>query len=108
MTAKIFKKKFDIVSSYKFSDTATDEKPTLWLGNASIDEWLLTQYTSVGSCNQNLLHYGYHKTCGWVFHFNLNRYIYKYYGSWHEAYAPNKQLLRKCIHGHISEIVKIS
>lgn len=103
---RIFKKKFEITSCYKFSETAREEAPKLFL-SGTLDDWLLSQYSSVGSHNHNLLHYGIHKVGGWLFRFNLNRYVYKHYGNWYEAYAPNKKILRQCIYGHVSEIIQI-
>lgn len=103
---RIFKKKFKITSCHKFSKTTIEEAPKLFL-RESLDDWLYRQYSGAGSYNHNLLHHGIHKTCGWLFRFNLNRYVYKSYGSWYEAYAPNKKLLRRCICGNISEIIQI-
>lgn len=36
----------------------------------------------------------------------LKKFVYKQYGHWHEAYAPNKTLLRKSVYGRIDKILE--
>lgn len=58
---------------------------------------------------QVLLSNGIYKVGGYVYDFRpyLKRFVYKQYGSWTEAYAPNKTSLRKIIYGKIDEIVEV-
>jgi hypothetical protein len=37
----------------------------------------------------------------------LKKYIYKQYGQWSEAYAPNKTLLRQVTYGRIDKIIEL-
>lgn len=57
----------------------------------------------------NLLNYGVYKLMGYRYDFKpyLKRFVYKQYGNWTEAYAPNKTKLRKAVYGRIDEIVEI-
>lgn len=59
--------------------------------------------------NNNLISYGVYKCMGYLFDFRpyLKKYLYKQYGEWNEAYAPNKTLLRRVIYGTIDKIVEI-
>ena len=57
----------------------------------------------------NLLNSGVYKSMGYCYDFKpyLKRFVYKQYGNWTEAYAPNKTKLRKAVYGRIDEIVEI-
>lgn len=57
----------------------------------------------------NLLRSGVYKEMGYVFNFqgHLKKYLYKQYGQWSEAYAPNKTMLRKSVYGRIDRIIEI-
>jgi hypothetical protein len=61
------------------------------------------------SMSHSLLNSGCYKLMGYRYDFRqyLKKYVYKVYGNWYEAYAPNKTLLRKAIHGTIEKIVQI-
>ncbi len=73
-------------------------------------EFLKRAYVRFYTNNENLLHYGVYKVAGYKYDFSvyLKRYIYKQYGSWNEAYAPNKTTLRKVLGGRIEKIVEIN
>jgi hypothetical protein len=64
---------------------------------------------SYGISNYDLISHGYYKLMGYLYDFKpyLKRFIYKQYGSWQEAYAPNKTTLRKVIYGRIDEIIEL-
>lgn len=59
--------------------------------------------------NNNLINYGYYKSMGYKYDFKpyLKKYLYKQYGNWQEAFAPNKTLLRQVIYGRIDKIVEL-
>jgi len=58
----------------------------------------------------NLLRYGTYKLLGYAYNFKplLKKYLYKQYGQWTEAYAPNKTLLRKSVYGRIDKIIELT
>jgi hypothetical protein len=72
-------------------------------------EFLKRAYVRFYTNNDNLIHYGAYKTGGYSYDFSayLKHYVYKQYGSWYEAWAPNKTLLRQVIGGKIDKIVQI-
>jgi hypothetical protein len=85
------------VFAYKFSPTATKEKPLL--GNASIGEFLRMKFDK--GCHfgtDELLRSGHYKFHGWSFDFRpfLSKYLYNVVNSrqWQEVYAPNKRGVR--------------
>ena len=88
---------------YKFSSSATSEAPDI------TEDRLIEQMKSGDRYRfgtSNLVYSGVFKLNGWVFVPDLNKYVYKQYGSWSEAYAPSKTILRKLIYGHIDQIVE--
>lgn len=72
-------------------------------------DFLKQAYVRFYPNNQNLIQYGVYKSMGYVFNFKpyLIKFLYKRYGDWHEAYAPNKTMLRKVICGTIDKIILI-
>lgn len=58
----------------------------------------------------NLRYYGCVKIMGYRYDFKplLKKFVYQQYGSWTEAYAPNKTLLRSSVYGRIDKIVEIN
>jgi hypothetical protein len=52
---------------------------------------------------------GCYKSLGYLYDFRpfLKRFVYKQYGTWSEAYAPNKTALRRVVHGKIDEIFEV-
>jgi hypothetical protein len=80
-----------------------DLKPTLEL------DFLNKAYTRFYTNNDNLLRYGVYKLMGYVYDFKpfLKKYLYKQYGSWNEAYAPNKTKLRQVVYGKITQIIEL-
>lgn len=71
--------------------------------------FLRDAYVRYYTNNSNLISYGCYKLMGYEYDFKpyLKKYLYKQYGIWTEAYAPNKTLLRKVIYGSIDKIVEI-
>jgi len=95
------------VSSFIFSETATEQKPTFSVRTA--EEFLKLNYiNSHNFGNDNLRKEGTYMISGWAFNFRpfLKRYLVKQYGQWQEYYAPNKSLLRKSTYGKITEIIE--
>lgn len=78
-------------------------RPTL-----SID-FLDKAYTRLYTNNQNIINFGYYKLMGYKYDFrpHLKKYLYKQYGSWREAYSPNKTKLRSVIFGKIDKIIEL-
>ena len=72
-------------------------------------EFLKKAYVRYFTNNENLIHFGYYKSLGYLFDFKpyLKKYLYKQYGHWSEAYAPNKTLLRQVIYGKIDQIIEL-
>lgn len=58
----------------------------------------------------DLRSYGYVKIMGYRYNFKplLKKFIYKQYGVWTEAYAPNKTLLRSSVYGRIDQIIELT
>lgn len=79
-------------------------RPTL-----EASEFLKKAYVSFFTNNDNLIRYGHYKLMGYVYDFKpfLKKYLYKQYGNWSEAYAPNKTTLRKVICGRIDKIIEL-
>jgi hypothetical protein len=73
-------------------------------------EFLQKAYVRFFTNNINLLRFGNYKVAGYSYNFKplLKKYVYKQYGQWSEAYAPNKTLLRKATYGHIDKIIEIN
>ena len=71
-------------------------------------DFLNKAYVRLYTNNDNLLKYGHYKLMGYVYDFKpyLKLYVYKQYGTWYEAYAPNKTLLRSVLGGRIDKIIE--
>lgn len=99
----------DEVFAYKFSSTATPEKPDI-LNSETPEGFLKRKYDGRLVFGLDNLHKsGHYRIHGWVFDFTpfMRQYLVKQYDSWQEYYAPNKTLLRKSIFGKIDKIVEI-
>tara|TARA_R110000803_G_scaffold210835_1_gene284199 strand:+ start:64715 stop:65278 length:564 start_codon:yes stop_codon:yes gene_type:complete len=72
-------------------------------------EFLKKAYETNYTGNDNLIRYGQYKLMGYKYDFThmLNQYVYKQYGDWREAWAPNKTTLRKVVYGKIDKIVEL-
>lgn len=72
-------------------------------------DFLKRAYVRYFTNNENLIRYGHYKLMGFVYDFKpyLKKYLYKQYGSWAEAYAPNKTLLRSVLGGKIDKIIEL-
>ena len=72
-------------------------------------DFLKRAYVRYFTNNENLIRYGHYKLMGFVYDFKpyLKKYLYKQYGSWSEAYAPNKTLLRSALGGKIDKIIEL-
>lgn len=90
------------VIGYPFVDHVDQRKrPTL-----SLD--LLKQvYTPYHGSRINMINNGVYKLMGYKYDFKpyLKKYLFKFYGEWHEGYAPNKTLLRQAIGCKIDKII---
>jgi hypothetical protein len=73
-----------------------------------VKDFLARKYISV-CIDNNILQHGQFKQMGYIFNLQpyLNKYVYKQYGRWHEAYAPNKTSLRRVIYGTIDKIIQL-
>lgn len=74
-------------------------------------EFLNKHYHSgYSGAKHGLLSNGTYKLMGYRYDFKpfLKRFIYKQYGTWTEAYAPNKTKLRNAVYGKIDEIVELT
>lgn len=71
--------------------------------------FLKRAYVRFYTNNENLIRFGYYKNMGYLYDFkeHLKKYLYKQYGQWNEAYAPNKTLLRSVIFGRIDKIIEL-
>lgn len=89
---------------YKFSECASETAPEITV------ESMLANYKIGSTAAADLLFSGIIRRAGWLFDFRkeLRQYVYKQYGQWHEAWAPNKTLLRKNVHGKIERIVELT
>jgi hypothetical protein len=81
-----------------------NHKPTLELS------FLKRAYVPYFTNNDNLIRSGVYKLMGYVYDFKpyLKKYLYKQYGDWQEAYAPNKTTLRKVVYGKIDKIIELT
>ena len=72
-------------------------------------EFLKRAYVRYFTNNDNLIRFGCYKLMGYQYDFRpfLKKYLYKQYGSWYEAYAPNKTLLRQVTYGRIEQIIEL-
>jgi hypothetical protein len=69
------------------------------------------EYFKIGGMSMTgdqILRTGFAKLMGYRFDFRpfVKKFIYKQYGQWHEAFAPNKTALRKVIYGRIDQILE--
>lgn len=81
-----------------------EAKPTL-----EANEFLKRAYVRFYTNNDNIINYGYYKLMGYQYDLKpyLKKYLYKMYGNWQEAYAPNKTLLRKVLCSTVTKIVEV-
>lgn len=93
------------IFAYKFSNTATPEKPDI-LNGQTPKEFLEQKYIGL----DNLHRSGHYKLMGWCYDFTpfMKQYVVKQYDSWQEYWSPNKTLLRKSLYGRIQKIIEIS
>lgn len=72
-------------------------------------DFLKKAYVRFFTNNDNLLRFGVYKLLGYSYNFKplLKKYLYKQYGQWNEAYAPNKTLLRQVTYGRIDKIIEL-
>lgn len=84
-----------------------NQKATPTINNPK--EFLKRAYVRFFTNNDNLVRFGYYKSMGYLYDFKpyLKKYLYKQYGDWREAYAPNKTLLRQVIGGRIEQIIEL-
>lgn len=82
-----------------------NDKPTI----ENPKEFLKKAYVRYFTNNDNLIRYGCYKLMGYKYDFKpyLKQYLYKQYGYWHEAFAPNKTILRQVIYGRIDCIKEL-
>lgn len=93
------------VIGYPFvSHVNQDARPTLGI------DFLKRAYVRFSTNNDNLIRYGYYRLMGYQYNFrpHLKKFLYKQYGDWQEAYAPNKTALRKAVYGRIDKIVELN
>ena len=83
-----------------------DSKPEI----SDAKEFLKKAYVRFYTNNQNIIQFGRYKLMGYKYDFTpfLKKYLYKQYGQWQEAFAPNKTALRTVIGGRIDKIVEIN
>lgn len=97
------------MEAYKFSSTATNERPDILQGKTEMD-FLKSKYDHGCIFGLDNLHrHGCYKLAGWQFDFRpfMKRFVIKQYDSWQEYFAPNKTMLRKSFYGKIDRIVEI-
>ena len=82
-----------------------NERPTI----ENAQEFLKRAYVSFFANNDNLIRFGHYKLMGYKYDFRpfLKLYLYKQYGQWNEAFAPNKTTLRNVIGGTITQIKEL-
>ena len=97
------KNKIEIIGYPFVTHVNQQAKPTL-----NID-FLKRAYVRYYTNNDNLINHGVYRLMGYAYDFRpyLKKLLYKQYGSWYEAYAPNKTILRKVIYGRIDKIIEI-
>ena len=83
-----------------------NQRPTI----ENAHDFLKRAYVRFYTNNDNLIRYGFYKLMGYKYDFKpfLKLYLYKQYGSWSEAYAPNKTMLRSVIGGRIEQIKELN
>lgn len=104
------RKQHKIISArpFAFHDRVPTEAPDI-LNGATVNEWLVDRYSAGVEAFgiHSLLVSGGYKLGGWFYRFNMNKYLYKQCGQWHEAYAPNRTLLRAAVFGRIETIIEL-
>jgi hypothetical protein len=95
------------VIGYPFVDHVDQNKRPV-IENAN--DFLKRAYVRFYTNNDNLIKYGVYKLMGYRYNFQpmLKKYLYKQYGNWNEAFAPNKTLLRSVIGGKIDKIIELN
>lgn len=97
----------NIVTGYPFvSHVDQNARPII----NNIEDYVKEIYTNKFHTHiNNLMSLGAIKLMGYYYDCKpfLKKFVYKQYGQWTEAYAPNKTLLRKAIYGRIDNIVEI-
>ncbi len=97
-----------MVERYKISENASDNQ------NDTVGEptkFLFQKFSTPCSFGIDwLMKYGRFREWGWEYDLTpyLKKYLYRQHGQWHEAFAPNKTLLRKSVFGRIEKIVSIT
>ena len=97
----------NLVTGYAFVNHVDQTaKPTI----NDPKEFLKRAYVRFYTNNDNLIRFGHYKLMGYKYDFKpyLKKYLYKQYGEWSEAYAPNKTLLRQVIGGRIEQIIDLN
>ena len=96
----------DSVTGYPFVDHV-DQNARPVINNAK--QYLHEAYLNNHSSLADLQRYGRVRIAGYRYDFSplMKTFLYKQYGSWHEAKAPNKTALRKSIYGTIDRIIEI-
>ena len=94
------------ITGYPFVDHV-DQTARPVINNAK--QYLNNAFVNGYSAVTDIQRSGRVRIAGYVFDFSplLRTFLYKQYGSWHEAKAPNKTTLRKSIYGKIDRIVEI-
>lgn len=95
-----------LVSVHKFV-TWDCAEPCDLLGKQTAAEWLEDRYYKGNIGLDELMRHNRYKLLGNSYNFNMPKFIYKQFGQWHEAYAPNKTLLRAVVYGRIDQIVSV-
>jgi hypothetical protein len=90
---------------WKFNKESTVEQPQI-TEQQLVDLMLAGDRFAFGV--DNLLQNGVYRQAGYAFEIRnrLHCYVYRQFGGWHEAYAPNRTSLRKLIGGRIDEILE--
>lgn len=100
------------IQAWKFNPDAGEKPGQMPETHVEAIAWLRAKYQDGGYQFglDNLTRSGVYKLLGWNFNFRpyLKRYVYEQYGQWSQAYAPNRTLLRKVVHGRIDQILEAS
>jgi len=94
-----------IITGHPFVDHVDQNAPP----TLEAKEFLKRAYVRFYTNNDNLIRSGHYRLMGYSFDFRpfLKKYLYKQYGQWHEAYAPNKTTLRQVTYGKIDKIINL-
>jgi hypothetical protein len=99
---------YDMPDVYAWAFNSSQKcKPLLNAGPTAKD-FLRHKYVN-GCVDMGIMETGIYRLMGWAFDFRpfLRRFVYKQYGQWWELYAPDKTMVRKAVHGRITEIVEV-